>query len=228
MTVQLLARGNAWQDSTPVEVISGEVRIGKELNWLQGILREYFYSCYAMGTLCIFVFQAFFFTVLGKYVEMQREERRRAVEEWEREHAGEEFDPNVHWEEQVPGGEDNGEWDDLPAQGEHGTDRPVTPEHQSGTDPPGSEQRVDGTSSDSAENPPGETATTTTSEEARAERVVTGQTEPYEVFTGEFVSSTAFAGVLHLPPATHNLSFAHSFPLQITMILTCESFCNSH
>jgi len=184
--VQLLARGNAWQDSTPVEVISGELRIGKELNWLQGILREYFYSCYAMGTICIFVFQAFFWTLLGRYVEMKREQRRVEMEEWEQEHGHPDDGQGVQWEA-VPG-EDDDEWNDLPTEGHHETDRPVTPEHQSGNDAnEGGEMPSEGAQNTTAG---AETSREeTSSDDARADRVVRGETEPYEVFTGELLRS---------------------------------------
>jgi hypothetical protein len=36
--------------SSPVEVIRGEVRIGKELNAGQEVLKEWFYTCYIIGT----------------------------------------------------------------------------------------------------------------------------------------------------------------------------------
>lgn len=209
MTVQLLARGEAWQDDTPVEVVSGEVRIGKELNWLQGMLREYFYSCYTMGTMCIFVFQAVFWTVAGNYMEAQRERRRREMEEWEQEHhdAGE----HVHWDE-VPGEEDD-EWDDLPTGGQQGPDdRPVTPDHPGvDSEEGGAERGVGGedTTNSAASNQNSTNAATSTSEDVRTERVMTGQTDPFEVFTGEcFIRRHA----------NSYTSFTRSFVLTLTYL----------
>lgn len=209
VTVQLVARGNAWQDSTPVEVISGEVRIGKELNWFQGILREYFYSCYVMGTLSIFVFQALCWTVLGRYVELNRERIRREVEEWEQEHMMHpDVDHGVHWEA-VPG-EDDDEWNDLPTEGQQEADRPVTPEHHSDND---DDEQVGDSSSNAAQSSTEEawTGAATASQEAssedvRAARVMRGQTEPYEVFTGECSSAPIrrlMRSPLLLPFLTH-------------------------
>lgn len=178
VTVQLLARGNnnAWQDSSPVEVVSGSVRIGKELNWLQGILREYFYSCYIMGTLCIFVFQAVFWSFFGQWLELQREERRRLMEEWEQQQQEEQ---HVAWDEVA--GEEDDEWDDLPTHGQQQEPSgrpPVTPEHQeAGND--GNEGEPD-----QGEDPTTRRTEEVPSEEVRAERVVRGETEPFEVFTG--------------------------------------------
>jgi hypothetical protein len=39
------------QMTGPVEVIRGEVRIGKELNAYQNVLKEWFYTCYVIGTI---------------------------------------------------------------------------------------------------------------------------------------------------------------------------------
>jgi len=205
VTVQLLARGNAWQDSTPVEVISGEVRIGKELNWLQGILRDHFYSCYIMGTLTVFVFQVFFWTVAGRYVEMQRELRQQEMEEWEQEHPGEDFEQHVHWEA-VPGEEDD-VWDELPTEDQHEADRPVTPDHLGGHE--NEEEKLAGVSPNADQNPTDAGSTPSAAEQdsaadVRAERVMTGQTEPYEVFTGERLANSlvyprvSFCSVSHL------------------------------
>lgn len=175
MTVELLSRGKAWQDSTPVEVISGQVRIGKELNWLQVILRDYFYSCYAMGTMTIFVLQAIFWTLLSKYMETQRERIQREMEEWEQEaRQNMDADQHVHWEE-VPG-DDNDQWDDLP------TDRPVTPDH------PGHHEEHDHQPAEESQSHEAEVDNTPAApEDARVDRVMRGEAEPFEVFTGTFV-----------------------------------------
>lgn len=178
VTVQLLSRGKAWQDKTPVEVISGQVRIGKELNWFQVILRDYFYSCYIMGAMTIFVLQAIFWTVLSRYMESQRERIQREMEEWEQEaRQNMDADQHVHWEE-VPG-DDNDQWDDLPTDGEE-PDRPVTPDH------PGHYEEDEQPAEESQSHEAGDN-TPAGPEDARADRVMRGEAEPFEVFTGTFI-----------------------------------------
>ena len=157
------------------------MRIGKELSALQGVLREWFYTCYVMGTATIFIFQVVFWTLFGRYVELERERRRQALQQsWE---AGLEMDHGADAWEAVPG-EDDDEWDDLPTEGLQDPDRPVTPDHPHDND-------EGETSADAAANPteadpllPNQ-ADGVSSEDVRAARVIRGYTEPYEVFTGE-------------------------------------------
>lgn len=42
----------------PLEVLKGDIRIGKELNEFQFLLREWFFTCYIVGTLILCLCQA--------------------------------------------------------------------------------------------------------------------------------------------------------------------------
>jgi len=58
IVVRLLSRGKLWPAGSPIEVIFGEVRIGKELNVMQDMLKEWFYACAAIGVVLLFLVQA--------------------------------------------------------------------------------------------------------------------------------------------------------------------------
>ena len=45
----------AMPNSKPLEIISGEIRIGEELNDFQELLKVWFFTCYTIGTLCFCV-----------------------------------------------------------------------------------------------------------------------------------------------------------------------------
>lgn len=130
----------------------------------------------------IFAFQAVFWTLFGSYMEIQRERIQREMEDWQGEA---DADQHAPWEE-VPGEEDD-QWDDLPTGGQQESDRPVTPDHPSQQE---EEHYVGGIPpNDAAQPSTAEAAGTSTAaapEEARAERVMRGETEPFEVFTGKF------------------------------------------
>lgn len=49
---------------TLVEVTSGELRIGKELNAIQEVLKTYYFTCYSIGTAFFAVLYMFFWTVI--------------------------------------------------------------------------------------------------------------------------------------------------------------------
>ena len=82
ITVRILARGNEWLE-TPVEIVWAEVRVGKELNRFQRMLKDRFYTCYAIGTLTLFVMNS---VLLAIGVMLLKERRRLAQEESARAH----------------------------------------------------------------------------------------------------------------------------------------------
>ena len=60
IVVRLASQGSSWQGSIPVEIVAGELRIGKELNKFQNTLKEWFWTCFIVGTLLIFTIQSLF------------------------------------------------------------------------------------------------------------------------------------------------------------------------
>jgi len=54
IVVRLVSPSSSWQNDIPVEVITGQLRIGKELNIFQLILKEWFWTCYIVGSTIIF------------------------------------------------------------------------------------------------------------------------------------------------------------------------------
>ena len=126
-------------------------------------------------------------------MEMQRERRRQEMEEWEQEHP--DVDQHVHWEA-VPGEEDD-EWDDLPTgEQQEPDDRPVTPDHAGSENEGGAEQAEETTPSDGGASIPTDAGTYAAAQQGPAEsvhieRIMTGQTDPFEVFTGELLCSAA-------------------------------------
>ena len=75
----------------PLEVISGEIRIGNELTDFQFLLREWFFTCYAIGVLILSTVQMFGLLALRatwkhqqhqRILRQMREEQEDAVLRW--------------------------------------------------------------------------------------------------------------------------------------------------
>lgn len=63
------------EQHTTIEVMTGSVRIGRELSDIQYILREYFFTCYATGTAMFFIFQLLLVAVGRLYLEQRQKSR---------------------------------------------------------------------------------------------------------------------------------------------------------
>lgn len=73
--VKLISQGPSWQGSSniPIEVIAGELRIGKELNQFQTVLKEWFWTSFMFGTTIILLFQCLVYLVASFLWESQSE-----------------------------------------------------------------------------------------------------------------------------------------------------------
>ena len=103
----------------PLEVVRGEIRIGKELTDFQFMLREYFFTCYIIGVMIIAIFQTINLVVL-RAMWKQRQHRRilRQMQEELEDDSSDILD--LDDSELEPGASE--EWDDLPQPNEASTD----------------------------------------------------------------------------------------------------------
>jgi hypothetical protein len=69
--------------STLVEITKAEIRMGKEFNTLQNILRDWYFTCYTFGTLIFMIVYAFIWTVSDALLEAKRNEGRNEPSEEE-------------------------------------------------------------------------------------------------------------------------------------------------
>jgi hypothetical protein len=107
-TVILIMQEKNSQQLDPLEVTKGEIRIGKELSDFQLLIKEWFFTCYMVGTGIIFVLQLLGLLIVRSYWDYRT--RRRMHE-----------DPSLNLNldgSEIPldGGESQGgdEWEDLP------------------------------------------------------------------------------------------------------------------
>jgi flagellar biosynthesis/type III secretory pathway M-ring protein FliF/YscJ len=119
VVVKLLARGKQWTLGTPVEVVHGEVRIGKELNSLQNLLKEWFYTCAVIGITLIFVFEVMLWTTMQVSVHSRRQQQQQQHHHHEQEASMEEDNPHDALDMDSAGYEifhddDDEEWDEMP------------------------------------------------------------------------------------------------------------------
>jgi hypothetical protein len=88
-----------------IEVTTGSVRIGRELSDIQLFLKEYFFTCYAIGTFIFFISQLFVLAIGRLYLEKRRmrhmEEDPSLNLELDGSQAGSQFGPpeDVEWDE---------------------------------------------------------------------------------------------------------------------------------
>eukprot|EP00980_Cylindrotheca_fusiformis_P001496 scaffold346_cov116-Cylindrotheca_fusiformis.AAC.10 len=59
----------------PIEVTNGFLRIGQELSENQSILKDYFFTCYVIGSAIIFIFQLCLLAIVRLYLEKRRMNR---------------------------------------------------------------------------------------------------------------------------------------------------------
>lgn len=70
MTIRIPSRDSHRKKSSPlVEVTSGELRIGKELNRYQEFLKTWYFTCYTMGTLIFATLYLVTFEIMRAYWE---------------------------------------------------------------------------------------------------------------------------------------------------------------
>lgn len=103
----------------PLEVVRGEIRIGKELTDFQFLLREYFFTCYIIGVIIISTIQTINLVAL-RAMWKQRQHRRilRQMQEELEDDSSDILD--LDDSEHGPGASE--EWDDLPQPNEASTD----------------------------------------------------------------------------------------------------------
>lgn len=82
VTVHLVPRENKKKHSMPffndsIEVIRGEIRIGKELSEFQYMLKEWFFTCYLVGSSLLFVVQILIVVLIRMVRQRQDLLRRR-------------------------------------------------------------------------------------------------------------------------------------------------------
>jgi hypothetical protein len=101
-------------NSEPVEVVAGEVRLGKELGDFQRLLKNWFYTCYTAGTCILFVVQLLLWVILQFCWDERR--RRTLLEEEEPTCDLDMEGSHIGGGEQQNDGEnmDFGQWEDLP------------------------------------------------------------------------------------------------------------------
>jgi len=100
----------------PLEVIRGEIRIGKELSDFQFLLREWFFTCYIVGVIIISTMKIVGLLLLKALMNHRRRQRilRQMREEQDDISEGLNLD-----ESQLEGDlGNNHEWEDLPPMGE--------------------------------------------------------------------------------------------------------------
>jgi hypothetical protein len=125
IVVKLLSRGTQWTSGSPIEVVQGEVRIGKELSTFQNLLKDWFYTCAVVGVALLFSLQVVMWTVAHVWVD------------WRRQLALVEDDSPHDASDTVNGGHtdifhdddnnDDDEWDDMPAPEEANNEANRTP-----------------------------------------------------------------------------------------------------
>ena len=114
--VKLVSQGQSWQGDRPIEVVAGELRIGKELNAFQNILKEWFWSSFIVGTLMIFTLQSFLFCMANLVWDSWKENlRRRREEEIDLGDAPYFFDATPPQSAGGPFGDDD-QWEPMPPQ----------------------------------------------------------------------------------------------------------------
>jgi hypothetical protein len=102
----------------PLEVVRGEIRIGKELTDFQFLLREYFFTCYIIGVMIISTIQTINLVVLRAMWKQQQ--HRRILRQMQEELEDSSHILDLDDSELEPGASE--EWDDLPQPNEASTD----------------------------------------------------------------------------------------------------------
>ena len=121
MSVQLLPRsGVSWNNTSVVEVVAGDIRVGKELNTLQLVLKEWFWTCLVVGTSIIAVVEGFGLLVLRVVFLDWLEFRRQTLAQQQQQHQQDNDDERRRrgGEQGMMDGEgpyDDDEWDPMPS-----------------------------------------------------------------------------------------------------------------
>jgi hypothetical protein len=114
--VRLVSQGSSWRGDGPVEVVAGELRIGKELNGLQSLLKEWFWTSFISGTLMILSCQCVFFFLANFMWESWTESLRRQREDGvDLGHAPYFFDTTPPQSAGGPFEEDDDHWEAMPS-----------------------------------------------------------------------------------------------------------------
>ena len=71
------SQGSSWRGNVPIEVVAGEVRIGKELNPFQMVLKEWFWLSFLVGTLVILTSQVTFLAIINHLWNVWREKQKK-------------------------------------------------------------------------------------------------------------------------------------------------------
>lgn len=79
MTVRLIRDKSVSHGMKPLEITTADIRLGRELSDLQLFLKEWFFTCYVIGTCFFFVLQLIALFVVRFKLEEQR--RKREIEE---------------------------------------------------------------------------------------------------------------------------------------------------
>jgi hypothetical protein len=205
ITVRILARGHGEWRETPVEIVWGEVRVGEELNRFQGIMKDRFYTCYAIGTLTLFIVNSVLLFIgamlLKERRRLRQEETARALEETFEEDDHDDGPPGGAFDSQREGewGDQGDDWDDLPTNQEQAaqeSDLHVIPEtNDQGLDdnatndanvseaPQNIAERDSTAGSESGRTQP--EVSDLEEEDYITDRDMRGHTDPFVVFTGE-------------------------------------------
>ena len=97
MSVRLLPRGqaNQWEGGSQPEVTAGRLRIGKELNMFQLLLKEWFWTCLVIGTSIIAVAEGMILLVLRvvllEWLEIRQERLAQEAQRRQEEEAGAQY-----------------------------------------------------------------------------------------------------------------------------------------
>ena len=127
LVIRLLSQGSIWHTHRPTEVISGEIRIGKELNRFQNTLKDWFWTCFIVGTLLIFTIQSLFACAAHILLSMWRElilqkQQGEVADDVDLGDSPYFFDPTPPQSDNVENmNDDDGQWEQMP-EDRHETD----------------------------------------------------------------------------------------------------------
>lgn len=120
----------------PLEVTRGEIRIGEELTDFQFLLREWFFSCYAVGVIILSTLQISGLIFLKAFMKHRRHQRiLRQMQEEQEDLVS--FGLNLDESQLEREAGVSTEWEDLPPTVEVGVgDAPVAPDESTGLEGP--------------------------------------------------------------------------------------------
>lgn len=131
--VRILSPRKSSSDPHTIEVMSGEIRIGKELNVLQNLLREWFYTFSLIGVGVCFTVYTFVWVIFETWLEERRQRQQPVSQDPDEFAYGQEFHeaqqfaqelPPQQWEHFRDGGWDGDSWEPTAPEEERQHDAP--------------------------------------------------------------------------------------------------------